>query len=274
MAEVGGSIPFRAYHLVGCFLPAHRAALAILSSRTESAELTQVGLSVQRHDVLAFVDRLASAERRPIIHQAAPLGQQLAALVGSRDDNCRQHGPASVAHNCPQTGRNRVEPDRTASTCNPAFPPLPAPGCTPVMPPRIGRSGSIAELNNERDFERVEEPSASATPIALRPPHPNTGEEIEREEVRRGYEYERGQFVTFTPAELKALDVESSDTVDLTTFVPRDEVDPIYFNAAYYVHPDGALAVQPYRVTIADAGYKNARVRAMGIELGGFPDPR
>src|SRR5712675_233992 len=79
----------------------------------------------------------------------------------------------------------------------------------------------------------------------------------ERAEVRKGYEFERGQFVTFTPAELKALDVESSRTIDLTTFVPRAEVDPIYLNAAYYVYPDGAVAVEPYRVisaAMAEAG--------------------
>ena len=96
-----------------------------------------------------------------------------------------------------------------------------------------------------------------ATRIALRPHDPYSGQEIERDEVRKGYEYERGQFVTLTPAELKALDVESSHTMDLTTFVPRAEVDPIYFNAAYYVHPDGALAVEPYRVigaAMAEAG--------------------
>jgi DNA end-binding protein Ku len=51
--------------------------------------------------------------------------------------------------------------------------------------------------------------------------------------------------------------VESSHTVDLTTFVPRAEVDPIYFNAAYYVYPDGAVALEPYRVigaAMAEAG--------------------
>jgi hypothetical protein len=53
------------------------------------------------------------------------------------------------------------------------------------------------------------------TRVALRPHDPQTGEEIEREEVAKGYEYERGQFVTFTPVELKALDVESSKIIDL-----------------------------------------------------------
>jgi DNA end-binding protein Ku len=124
-------------------------------------------------------------------------------------------------------------------------------------PPRAGRSRSVAEVEDDGDFEPPQEPTAPATPIALRPHDPHTGEEVGREEVRKGYEYERGQFVTFTPTELKALDVESSHTVDLTTFVPRAEVDPIYFNAAYYIYPDGAVAIEPYRVigaAMAEAG--------------------
>src|SRR5215207_2026733 len=87
-----------------------------------------------------------------------------------------------------------------------------------------------------------------ATRIALRPVARDTGETIEREEVRKGYEYDRGQFVTFTPDELKALDIESSHTIDLNTFVPRAEVDPVYFNAPYYIHPDGAVAAEAFAV--------------------------
>ena len=47
------------------------------------------------------------------------------------------------------------------------------------------------------DTEEEPEYAAPATRIALRPHDPHTGEEIGRDEVRRGYEYERGQFVTF-----------------------------------------------------------------------------
>lgn len=92
---------------------------------------------------------------------------------------------------------------------------------------------------------------APATAIALRPHDPYTGELIDRDEVRKAYEYEHGQFVTFTPDELKALDVESSKSIDLATFVPRAEVDPIYFDTPYYLYPDGAVAAEPYRVISA-----------------------
>ena len=67
-------------------------------------------------------------------------------------------------------------------------------------------------------------------------------------EVVKGYEYDRGQFVTFTPDELKALEPESTGTIDLSTFVPRADVDPLYFNTPYYVYPDGRIAVEAFQV--------------------------
>jgi Ku70/Ku80 beta-barrel domain len=64
----------------------------------------------------------------------------------------------------------------------------------------------------------------------------------------KGYEYSRGQFLTFTPEELKALDVESSKIVDLEKFVAGRDIDPIYFDSPYYLHPDGPIAVEALRV--------------------------
>ena len=51
--------------------------------------------------------------------------------------------------------------------------------------------------------------------------------------------------MTFTAEELKALDVESSKIIDLETFVPRAEVDPIYFNTPYYVYRTAGLRKRP-----------------------------
>jgi DNA end-binding protein Ku len=52
-----------------------------------------------------------------------------------------------------------------------------------------------------------------------------------------------GQYITFTPDELKALDLESSKVIDLEMFVSRDEVDSIYLNTSYYLYSDGQMAV-------------------------------
>jgi DNA end-binding protein Ku len=101
------------------------------------------------------------------------------------------------------------------------------------------------------------EPMGPVSRITLRPHDPSTGGEIEKDEVVRGYEYERGQYVTFTPDELKALDLESSKVIDLEMFVARGEVDPVYFNSPYYLYPDGQMAVEAIRVigaAMSDAG--------------------
>jgi DNA end-binding protein Ku len=75
-----------------------------------------------------------------------------------------------------------------------------------------------------------------------------TGETVDRDQIVKGYEYERGRYVTITDDELKALQIESSKIIDLDRFVDRDEVDPVYLDTPYYVYPDGELAAETFRV--------------------------
>jgi DNA end-binding protein Ku len=128
-------------------------------------------------------------------------------------------------------------------------------------PPTQHRERDVTDLRASRPHsDQVEdraEPAGPVSRITLRPHDPTTGEEIEKDEVVRGYEYERGQYVTFIPDELKALDLESSKVIDLETFVRRGEVDPVYFNSPYYLYPDGQMAVEAIRVigaAMSDAG--------------------
>jgi DNA end-binding protein Ku len=79
-----------------------------------------------------------------------------------------------------------------------------------------------------------------------------TGEIVDRDEIVKGYEYDRGRYVTVSDEELKALQIESSKIIDLDRFVDRDEVDPVYLDTPYYVYPDGELAAETFRV-ISDA---------------------
>jgi DNA end-binding protein Ku len=122
------------------------------------------------------------------------------------------------------------------------------------------RSEEIADRSAPLASDEAEDPFEQAIPatrITLRPHDPSTGEEVEKQEVVKGYEFERGQFVTFTAEELKALDIESSKVIDLATFVPRTELDPVYLNTPYYVYPDGPIAVETMRVigaAMAEAG--------------------
>ena len=125
-------------------------------------------------------------------------------------------------------------------------------------PPPRSTPGGAVRTPSDIDAEAEEtEDAGPATRIGLQPVHRETGEAVDRDEVVKGYEFERGQFVTFTPAELKALDVESSKIIDVASFVPRAEVDPIYFNTAYHIYPDGPVATEAYRVisaAMAEAG--------------------
>jgi len=61
---------------------------------------------------------------------------------------------------------------------------------------------------------------------------------IERAEMVKGYEFEKGRFVLFTADELKALEAQSRQTIDIVSFIPQQSVDPIYFDKAYYLAPD------------------------------------
>lgn len=65
-----------------------------------------------------------------------------------------------------------------------------------------------------------------------------TGEEIRSDELVKGYEYAPNEFAAIDPHEIKAADVETSDTIDLFHFVNGADVDPIYFERSYYLAPD------------------------------------
>jgi len=68
---------------------------------------------------------------------------------------------------------------------------------------------------------------------------------VPRAEMVKGYEFEKGRYVLFTPAELKALEAESRRTIDIVMFIPEQSVDPIFFDQAYFLAPDKRGA-KPY----------------------------
>ena len=64
------------------------------------------------------------------------------------------------------------------------------------------------------------------------------------EEIVKAYEYAKGKYVYMTDEDFEAAAVEGFKTIDITDFVPRDEIDPIYFERTYYLGPqDGAEKV-------------------------------
>jgi DNA end-binding protein Ku len=63
------------------------------------------------------------------------------------------------------------------------------------------------------------------------------GETVERDHIVKGYEFEKGQYVVFTPEELKALEEQSNQVMEITEFVPLAKIDPVYFDKGYYLSP-------------------------------------
>lgn len=64
------------------------------------------------------------------------------------------------------------------------------------------------------------------------------GAKVERDEMVKGYEFEKDRYVTFTAEELKALEEAASPAIEIAEFVPAAKVDPVYFDKAYYLGPD------------------------------------
>ncbi len=80
---------------------------------------------------------------------------------------------------------------------------------------------------------------------------------VERDEMAKGYEFAKGQYVLFNEEELKALEPEATNAIEIAEFVPLTAVDPIYFEKSYYLGPDKG-GPKPYRLlalAMKESGY-------------------
>src|SRR4030088_2947122 len=76
----------------------------------------------------------------------------------------------------------------------------------------------------------------------------DTGDEVEADDIIKGYEVGKGQYIELEPEELEAVAIESKRTIEIDKFVPRDEIDEIFFNSPYYIVPDGEVGAQAFAV--------------------------
>ncbi len=81
---------------------------------------------------------------------------------------------------------------------------------------------------------------------------------IDRSELVRGFEVEKGRYVTFTDEELKAMEARNEHSIEITEFLPVEKIDPVYFEEAYYLGSE-ANAAKAYRL-LADAMGESKRV--------------
>jgi DNA end-binding protein Ku len=82
----------------------------------------------------------------------------------------------------------------------------------------------------------------TGTRIAQKRVDPSTGEEVNYEDLVKGYELTKDRYVVITPDELEALDPEKSRTIDIEDFVDLADIDPVYYDHPYYLIPDKGAA--------------------------------
>jgi Ku70/Ku80 beta-barrel domain len=93
-----------------------------------------------------------------------------------------------------------------------------------------------------------------------------TGDVVEGEQKGRGYELKKGEYVEVDKEELEAVQIESTHTIDIDSFVPVDEIDQRFIDRPYYIAPDGKAGVDAFAV-IRDAMKNKGRVALARIVL-------
>lgn len=85
---------------------------------------------------------------------------------------------------------------------------------------------------------------------------PADGTVVPKDEIVKGYEFAKDQYVLFTKEELEVVEAPKSDSIEIVSFVPADSVDRLFFNKAYYLGPDkgGARAYRLLSAALEETG--------------------
>jgi len=87
------------------------------------------------------------------------------------------------------------------------------------------------------------------------------GSIVERDDMVKGYQFAKDQYVAFKPEEIKALEEAGTHSIEISEFVPIESIDPVYFDKTYYLSPDKGAA-KPYAL-LCEA-LKEAKLSAVG----------
>jgi DNA end-binding protein Ku len=92
-----------------------------------------------------------------------------------------------------------------------------------------------AETSKSLDLDMLDRRDFS--PIKYQRINKRTGKEVPWDQIVKGYQYEKGEYVTLTDEELRSANVEATQSVDILDFVAAAEISPIYFDKPYYLEP-------------------------------------
>jgi len=84
-----------------------------------------------------------------------------------------------------------------------------------------------------------------------------TGDVVPREDTARGYEVAKGQYLLVEDEEFEAIPIESTRTIDIDQFVPKNEIDERYIESPYYIAPDGQVGQDAFAVIRDTIGKMN-----------------
>jgi DNA end-binding protein Ku len=114
-------------------------------------------------------------------------------------------------------------------------------------------------------FHQVHEPSGQR--VRYEKVVPGIGP-VDRDEILKGYEVEKGEYVLLDPEEIEKVKLESRKTLELTQFVDIGDIDPIYFDKPYYVVPADDLAEEAF-VVVREALRRTKKVGVGQLAMRG-----
>ncbi len=79
-----------------------------------------------------------------------------------------------------------------------------------------------------------------------------SGDPVDKEDIKRGYEYAKGQYIIVEDEEIEKIKIESTHTIEISSFVPRAEIDDRYLDSPYYISPTDKVGQEAFSV-IRDA---------------------
>jgi DNA end-binding protein Ku len=110
----------------------------------------------------------------------------------------------------------------------------------------------LTPATSERDLVHLHQLNPeTGNRIRLQPVDAETGEALDRVDLVKGFEVEKGRYVQIGKDELDALKIESSRVLELTRFVEHGAIDPLYLDARYFVYPENSRAAEAYDVIAA-----------------------
>ncbi len=110
------------------------------------------------------------------------------------------------------------------------------------IPVRLFSTGQSSESISFRMVHKK-----CGTPLKQQYVCPKDSETVERDDIAKGFEYVKDQYVLFTNEELRAVEEEATKAIAITEFVPSEKVDPVFYDKPYYLGPDKG-AERAYRL--------------------------